>query len=91
MTRVRPTSWPYCAPFAVWLTALQALLAAVCIQRMKLKHDQQVPEWTGEKYIMASYSKLEELKRSIQRQGQERIRQRMEEERAKTGEKGGTH
>jgi hypothetical protein len=33
-------------------------------------------------------STLEELKRSIQRQGQERLRQRMEEERAKTGEKG---
>jgi len=33
-------------------------------------------------------STLEDLKRSIQRQGQERLRQRMEEERAKTGEKG---
>jgi hypothetical protein len=33
-------------------------------------------------------STLEELKRSIQRQGQERLRQRMEEERAKTGDKG---
>lgn len=33
-------------------------------------------------------STLEELKRSIQRQGQERLRQRMEEERAKTGGKG---
>ena len=33
-------------------------------------------------------STLEELKRSIQRQGQERLRQRMEEERAKSGEKG---
>ena len=31
---------------------------------------------------------LEDLKRSIQRQGQERLRKRMEEERAKTGEKG---
>ncbi|MDR2112860.1 MAG: BREX system P-loop protein BrxC, partial [Candidatus Accumulibacter sp.] len=31
---------------------------------------------------------LEDLKRSIQRQGRERLRQRMEEERAKTGEKG---
>jgi hypothetical protein len=34
------------------------------------------------------HSTLEDLKRSIQRQGQERLRQRMEEERAKTGEKG---
>lgn len=33
-------------------------------------------------------STLEDLKRSIQRQGQERLRQRMEDERAKTGEKG---
>lgn len=33
-------------------------------------------------------STLEDLKRSIQRQGQERLRQRMEEERAKTGKKG---
>lgn len=33
-------------------------------------------------------STLEELKRSIQRQGQERLRQRMEEERAQSGEKG---
>ena len=33
-------------------------------------------------------STLEDLKRSIQRQGQERLRKRMEEERAKTGEKG---
>jgi hypothetical protein len=33
-------------------------------------------------------STLDDLKRSIQRQGQERLRQRMEEERAKTGEKG---
>jgi hypothetical protein len=33
-------------------------------------------------------STLEELKRSIQRQGQERVRQRMEEERAKAGDKG---
>jgi len=33
-------------------------------------------------------STLEELKRSIQRQGQERLRQRIEEERAKSGEKG---
>jgi hypothetical protein len=33
-------------------------------------------------------STLEELKRSIQRQGQERVRQRMEEERAKSGENG---
>jgi hypothetical protein len=32
-------------------------------------------------------STLEDLKRSIQRQGQERLRQRMEEEHAKTGEK----
>ena len=31
---------------------------------------------------------LEDLKRSIQRQGQERLRQRMEEERAKAGDKG---
>jgi Family of unknown function (DUF6079) len=33
-------------------------------------------------------STIEELKRSIQRQGQERLRKRMEEERAKSGEKG---
>ena len=33
-------------------------------------------------------STLEELKRSIQRQGQERLRQRIEEERAKTGDEG---
>jgi hypothetical protein len=33
-------------------------------------------------------STLEELKRSIQRQGQERVRQRMEEERAKSGKNG---
>ena len=33
-------------------------------------------------------STLEDLKRSIQRQGQERLRQRMEEERTKTGDKG---
>nr|BAH89618.1 ATPase [uncultured bacterium]BAH89897.1 putative ATPase [uncultured bacterium]BAH90136.1 putative ATPase [uncultured bacterium] len=33
-------------------------------------------------------STLEDLKRSIQRQGQERLRQRIEEERAKTGDKG---
>jgi hypothetical protein len=33
-------------------------------------------------------STLEELKRSIQRQGQERLRKRVEEERAKSGEKG---
>jgi hypothetical protein len=33
-------------------------------------------------------STLEDLKRSIQRQGQERLHQRMEEERAKIGEKG---
>jgi hypothetical protein len=33
-------------------------------------------------------STLDDLKRSIQRQGQERLRQRMEEERIKTGEKG---
>ena len=33
-------------------------------------------------------STLDDLKRSIQRQGQERLRQRMEEERAKTGDIG---
>lgn len=33
-------------------------------------------------------STLEDLKRSIQRQGQERMRKRLEDERAKTGEKG---
>src|SRR5690606_2564244 len=33
-------------------------------------------------------STLEDLKRSMQRQGQERLRQRMEEERAQTGEEG---
>ena len=35
-------------------------------------------------------STLEELKRSIQRQGQERVRRRLDEERAKSGEKGPT-
>jgi hypothetical protein len=35
-------------------------------------------------------STLDDLKRSIQRQGQERIRRRLEEERAKSGEKGPT-
>ena len=24
---------------------------AVCLQRIRLKHDQQVPEWMGEKYL----------------------------------------
>jgi SAM-dependent methyltransferase len=27
---------------------------AICLQRMKLKHDQQVPEWPGETYVAAS-------------------------------------
>jgi hypothetical protein len=35
-------------------------------------------------------STLDDLKRSIQRQGQERVRRRLEEERAKSGEKGPT-
>ena len=30
---------------------LDDVFDAVCLQRMRLKHDQQVPEWTGERYI----------------------------------------
>ena len=30
---------------------LDEIFDAVCLQRMRLKQDQQVPEWTGEKYI----------------------------------------
>jgi SAM-dependent methyltransferase len=30
---------------------LPDLFEAVCLQRTKLKHDQQVPEWTGEAYV----------------------------------------
>lgn len=30
---------------------LDDIFDAVCLQRMRLKHDQQVPEWTGEKYL----------------------------------------
>ncbi|MDE0715320.1 MAG: SAM-dependent methyltransferase, partial [Gammaproteobacteria bacterium] len=30
---------------------LDDIFDAVCLQRMRLRHDQQVPEWTGEKYL----------------------------------------
>ena len=30
---------------------LDDIFDAVCLQRIRLKHDQQVPEWTGKKYI----------------------------------------
>ena len=30
---------------------LDGVFDAVCLQRMRLKHDQQVPEWAGEKYL----------------------------------------
>ena len=30
---------------------LDDIFDAVCLQRMRLKHDQQVPEWAGERYI----------------------------------------
>lgn len=30
---------------------LDDVFDAVCLQRMKLKNDQQVPEWTGERYV----------------------------------------
>ena len=30
---------------------LDDIFDAVCLQRIRLKHDQQVPEWMGEKYI----------------------------------------
>ena len=30
---------------------LDDIFDAVCLQRMRLKHDQQVPEWAGESYI----------------------------------------
>ncbi len=30
---------------------LDDVFDAVCLQRIRLKHDQQVPEWTGEKYL----------------------------------------
>ena len=30
---------------------LDDIFDAVCLQRMRLKYDQQVPEWTGEKYL----------------------------------------
>ena len=59
------------------------------LERLALAATQDL---TGLKKLLASdydiNSTLEELKRSIQRQGQERLRQRMEEERAKSGEKG---
>lgn len=52
------------------------------------------PDLAGLKKLLARdydiHSTLEELKRSIQRQGQERLRQRMEEARAKTDEQGPT-
>ncbi len=31
--------------------ALDDIFDAVCLQRMRLKYDQQVPEWAGEKYL----------------------------------------
>ena len=30
---------------------LEDIFDAVCFQRMRLKHDQQVPEWPGEKHL----------------------------------------
>ena len=30
---------------------LDDIFDAICLQRMRLKHDQQVPEWSGEKYF----------------------------------------
>ena len=30
---------------------LNDIFDAICLQRMRLKHDQQVPEWSGEKYL----------------------------------------
>ena len=30
---------------------LDDIFNAVCLQRIRLKHDQQVPEWTGKKYL----------------------------------------
>ena len=30
---------------------LNDVFDAVCFQRIRLKHDQQVPEWTGERHI----------------------------------------
>jgi hypothetical protein len=32
-------------------TSLSDLFDALCLQRMRLKHDQQVPEWSGEPYV----------------------------------------
>jgi len=50
------------------------------------------PDLAGLKKLLARdydiNSTIEELKRSIQRQGQERLRQRMDEERTRPGEKG---
>ena len=34
--------------------SLYDVFEAVCLRRMKLKHDQQVPEWAGEKYVAAA-------------------------------------
>jgi len=33
------------------ISDLDDVFAAVSLQRMRLKHDQQVPEWSGEKYL----------------------------------------
>ena len=30
---------------------LDDIFDAVCLQRIRLKHDQQIPEWTGQKYL----------------------------------------
>jgi len=32
--------------------SLDDVFDAVCLQRMKLKNDQQVPEWAGERYVV---------------------------------------
>jgi HNH endonuclease len=33
---------------------LHDVFEAVCLRRLKLKHDQQVPEWAGEQYVAAA-------------------------------------
>ncbi|MDE0531127.1 MAG: hypothetical protein OXI01_06715 [Albidovulum sp.] len=32
---------------------LSDVFEAVCLQRIRLKHDQQVPEWSGERHLQA--------------------------------------
>ena len=36
--------------------SLHDVFEAVCLRRLKLKHDQQVPEWAGEQYLAAAGS-----------------------------------